>query len=248
MRAAGNDSHYVWQLKGREGQCDIRLPSVTSIIKTVMGGSGPGMAWWGARQAVEWAFAEYGPGRWGNHPDEIPAPVPDDWYNEYKKSRYNPNAQRDKAGDRGTKAHDILEALATGSQPQDIMCSNGYEEAVLKWWEEQMPGWQVVTAETPVYSLKHAYAGTVDLVRKLKGNYSCEVVDLKTHKPPARFEDHLQVAAYDLALQEMGVTGRLFESAHSIVLAKEDGTFEESDRWVDPTLFVKIREIYEEVK
>jgi hypothetical protein len=222
-RAAGNDSHYVWRLKGREGQCDIRLPSVTSIIKAVMAPSMGGMAWWGAKLALEWAGGDY---------------------EAYKKSDKNPNAARDKAGDRGNAAHEYLEALVeyTNEAPEP---TTPYEQAVQSWWNDNMPGWEVIGCEEPVYSLRHGYAGTVDLVRRHIGTGKIEVMDLKTHKGAARFEDHAQVAAYDLALREMGVIPEGAE--HAVLLAREDGTYEVSNRWVNPEIFLKLRDVYEEV-
>jgi len=238
-RAAGDSSFYTWQLKGREGQCDIRLPSVTSIIKACMGGSGPGMAWWGYKLGMK-ALVD--------HLDVV-FPSEDELYDTIKKSRFNPNAQRDEAEDRGNKAHEYLEYLAMEApapgDPQFYDVTSEYEKGVFKWWQDHMPGWEVTACEIPVYSLKHAYAGTVDLVRRHIGNGTYQVLDLKTHKGDARFEDHVQVAAYDLALREMGVIPAGAE--HAVLLAREDGTYHMSTRYVNPEVFLKLRDVYEEV-
>ena len=222
-RAAGNANHYTFILKGRPN-VTIELPSVTTIIKGVMGGNFSGPAYWGFRLGVEYGGGDY---------------------EEAKRSEFAPNAQRDKAGARGTKVHEYLEMLASGEHrdPED-----GYEQAVEKWWGEQTSaGRSVVGCEVPLYSLKHGYAGTVDLI--LADDVGLTFVDLKTHKPPARFEDHLQVAAYNLAYQEMhpDVVGPLPED-HLVLMAKEDGTYEESWQWINPHTFPKVIEVWREVK
>ena len=245
-RAAGDSSFYTFTLNNRP-EVTIELPSVTSIIKAVMSPAFGGAAYWGAKLAVEWAQVS----KTNDDPEA------DSWYEEFKKSDWAPNKVRDKAGARGTKAHEYLEELANSpwekwedgritSSARDP--KNGYEEAVVSWFNDAIRegGHSVQACEIPVYSLKHAYAGTVDLV--LADDIGLTFVDLKTHKGPARFEDHLQVAAYQLAYFEMHPDSLgPINADQLVVLAREDGTYEENHQYVDPRAFVKVREVYEEV-
>lgn len=230
VRAAGSDTHYTFSLNNRP-EVKIKLPSVTSIIKSVMSPAFGPASYWGFKLGVQAGL------------DLAGVDYKEDDYENAKKTAFSPNAQRDKAGSRGTSAHEYLEQLANQEAYQDP--TNGYERAVEAWWMKNKDDIEVIACEVPVFSLKHQYAGTIDLIYR-DDNDDYIFCDLKTHKGKARIEDHLQVAAYQLAWEEMnGVNGIAMQM---VLLAREDGTYEESFRYMDPQAFLNIREVYREVE
>ncbi len=234
-RAAGDSPYYTFELKGGRGS--IELPSVTHIIKSVMNNGMGGMAYWGAKLALGWALPDI-------DLDEV--------YDQFKKSDADPNHQRDTGGTRGTGAHDLLQQLVLEQVKlayieDDYVIYDGLTETKLESYERGVAAWfldngignmlMAVESEVPVWSLRHCFAGTADLVIDNQA-----VLDLKTHKPPARFEDALQIAAYSLALEEMRDTA---VTRNQVILAKADGTYEVVDVDVAPAVFIRVREVYD---
>jgi len=76
-------------------------------------------------------------------------------------------------------------------------------------------------AEQKVYHRTHKYAGTVDAVATINGEYS--VIDWKTSKAVYP-EYYLQVAAYAKALEDM--EGRPVDSAYILRCDKKTGKFQ----------------------
>jgi hypothetical protein len=242
-RAAGDDTHYTWELQGRPGLADIRLPSVTTIIKTVFSGSFVPASSWGFKLGFKAALPD-------TPEDEL-----ETLFGEAKAGEHSPDSVRDAARDRGTRVHEFFEALANdpfiASEPSPMMGEtvDGYEESVVKWWQTEMPGWEVVASEVTLVSIEHQFAGTVDLIRCADGFY--EVIDLKTHSGSARYEDRLQVAAYELAAREMGLLGDPLDNLcnQRVVLAREDGRKAgQSTKYTNPEEFLKVLEVYKAMK
>lgn len=257
-RVAGDESYYTFVLQRYDGvvmpDVALRLPSVTSIIKGVMGASGGGMAYWGFRLGTAAAHLHIH----GEHPDEDTAEL---LYEAAKAGPFAPNRQRDKAGERGNNAHAVLEGLARGefivkSQhegayvlggPTGDFTPDGYGQAVVDWWISQEP--QVIAAEQVLYSLKHRYCGSVDLIanRPVGGGLVAVVTDLKTHKPatsngPAYDEDRIQVAAYREAWHEM-FPGQPIAYT-SVLIACEDGSWQEDWKEQPFEVFAALRAVY----
>ena len=266
-RLAGNESGYSFRVmdteKGEPSPFGFNLPSATTIIKGVLGSTGGGMAWWGFKLGIR-----------ACHPTASEEKIAQ-LYERKKHSSFNPNAQRDSAGDRGTDAHAVAAALLLGNHelmPDHVLAGDmdGYEEAAHNWVTTQMGGWEVVLAEQPVWSLEHRFAGTPDLVRKRSigldeptlGGASLgtvfSIVDFKTHKParedgPSYVEDRLQTQGYEIACWEMGVIR--YEDheephpvEHLIVLLCPDGSFIEDARRIEPSAFLAVRQAYRELR
>jgi hypothetical protein len=233
-RAAGNDTHYTFRLDNRP-EVTIRLPSVTTILKTVFSGSFVPASLWGFKLGFKAALPD-------TPEDEL-----ETLFGEAKAGEHSPDSVRDAARDRGTRVHEYFEeAVRTAASPSEFMVdpTDGYEASVAKWVLAEMSGWEVVASEVTLVSIEHQFAGTVDLIRCNELAY--EVLDLKTHSGSARYEDRLQVAAYELAAKEMGIVP---SAAHRIVLAREDGRKAgQSTKYTDPSEFLKVLEVYKAMK
>jgi hypothetical protein len=112
-----------------------------------------------------------------------------------------------KAGDIGTQVHHLIEwqmrsqlGLPVGPMPEVV------DDA--KWAVMAFEDWakavhlEPLAVERIVYSVSHAYAGTLDLLAKVEGTVT--VVDFKTGKAvyPEAF---LQNVAYQMAVGELGI-------------------------------------------
>lgn len=259
-RVAGDESYYRFVLQRYDGEVlpetAIRLPSVTSIIKAVMGASGGGMAYWGFKLGNAAAHLELQ----GDRPDDATL---ESLYEAAKAGPYSPNKQRDAAGERGNAAHDLLESLAKGTLTVEhdaegvviVNPANGgrarpqsYTLAVADWWLSERP--ETVASEQVLYSLNHRYCGSVDLIAE-RWRGGVVLTDLKTHKPsqanpataPAYDEDRLQVEAYRQAWNEMYPWDHIVRK--SVLLAHEDGTWQEEFVEEPPfEVFLALREAY----
>jgi len=263
-RIAGDNPGYQFRMmrNGPGGKLTatpygFELASVTTIIGATIPKPFSAGAWYGYRMGLEGVMAEY-KGR------SLPA---DAEMLERKLSEQgrNPNQQLDVSRNRGFAAHDVLELLATGaedeahnvSRREESDSGTAYGRAVLRWWEEKgCPDaydrknknfkWK---AEQPVFSLKHGYAGTADLIS------ATEVVDLKTHKPqvgftkpgkgPAYLSDLIQLRAYRTAWEEMGNPA---PQGNRIVIARSNGNYLEDFREVPESLWLQCIEMYKHLK
>ena len=125
--------------------------------------------------------------------------TPDRIWDELKEQQLTWRHRREKRGEEGQQAHDVLHALATGQQV-DYEALDGYGRAVSEFWLEQEID-EVLQAEEVVYSPTHNFAGRFDLRAVIGGQVW--LLDLKTSKHiGAPF--HAQLAGYDLAAIESG--------------------------------------------
>lgn len=164
----------------------------------------------------------------------LPWTGPDDLREELKKRGLTPWSTRDKAAQRGTWVHDVLEALAqngtvpalTNFESEEV---RGHIRSVLKWYIEFRPTF--VATEVQVASRKHGFAGRYDIrclipARKLlhlfKGHDSDQarrigalcamgahgdalcLIDLKTSKGIYPTTHFPQLSGYEVASTEMG--------------------------------------------
>lgn len=105
-----------------------------------------------------------------------------------------PDYQRDRAGDRGTSIHQIVEQIIRGQSPEIPEELGPYVAAYHGFVREWAP--KYIAAEQMVCSLKHGYAGTFDAVAVI-GNERW-LIDWKTGTG-VYSETALQLAAYGAA-------------------------------------------------
>jgi hypothetical protein len=105
-----------------------------------------------------------------------------------------PDFQRDKAADLGTRVHTLAEAISRG---QDITVAEDeapFIESYMRWRDEHQP--RVLHAEYMVYSEKHHYGGTADMVAHIGSDLW--LIDAKTGRG-VYAETALQLAALHYA-------------------------------------------------
>ena len=249
MRLAGSKGHYTFAVidatTGDATSYRFELPSVTHILHGTL--ARPALERWMYRQtveSVEHLLESYADGGIGL--DEVLAHDLDALLAE---NGLRPLDVRDAAAKRGTNAHNVAEALATGcfgghdEQTWWYSCCPGeagvwdrYTAAAERWFTETQPA--VICAEVPVWSLSLAYAGTVDLV--WYGGHPAAsmprvLTDFKTHDPaaerdggPAYDVDRIQAQAYACAWDEMHTEAPI--RATSVVLLGRDGTYVEDTK------------------
>jgi len=264
-RAAGNEGHYTWSLidkntgEALEGQ-DIDLVSVTTVLNTL---AKPALYNWYYRMGLEGVALIL---RETNPEEET------DGFSNYEllsdadelndlliSNSLHPKDIADEAAAIGTERHEFLQTLAEaqldGEDDLDIASQvlgraedvapddpeyDGHSVAIAKWWLKRKV--KVLSSEEVVFSLRHQYAGTLDLAYEKHGQVG--VLDLKNRAANRRSydADHLQVAAYDLAREERtGVKADL----RSVLVARADGTFlEEFSSGAPRETFLHCLELY----
>lgn len=99
---------------------------------------------------------------------------------------------RDQASERGTRAHALVQQLALGQEvdvPDDL---RGHVDAYLLFVDEWQP--REILIERPVFSRRHRYAGTPDLIADLVDGQTW-LLDFKTGDKGVYPEVALQLAA-----------------------------------------------------
>lgn len=202
----------------QDGQ-EFVVPSVTKILGVIS--KGDALVQWAANQVVACVKEKisieevYS----GEHVHEIA----DD-------CKYAFRRKKQEAADVGTESHQILEGIVR-ARLEDITsefvvpavdianavsnCINAGTEWLRQ--SEVVP----LLVERRIYSRKHGFSGTLDLLARVKGKV--KVIDYKSSKS-LYSEYHLQTAAYAMAYEEE--TGERIQGRILVRLGKEDGAFE----------------------
>jgi hypothetical protein len=156
---------------------ELRLWSVTELIKAALGTSKP---------LVEWNVGTVAEAAFDRH--KILTQFVEDGDREgaikwLKDSRWTKTKE---ATARGTEVHDAAEKLALGTIPEPEPHIAPYVEQYRRFLEEFQP--EFLMAEAPVYNLSAGYAGTLDAIAKIQGR--AVVCDMKTtpYGPDAKTE------------------------------------------------------------
>jgi len=191
------------------------VPAVTSVLSTTIAKQQFLMPW-AVKMGAEWfkdnseAFSQA----------EISI---DDMVNGIKRAYKKKSAG---AIDLGRQVHEwceqaILWKLGNAevpSMPTDEKAANSIN-AFREWIKQNEVEW--LAAEQRVYSRTHNYAGTVDAVARVNGEFA--VIDFKTS---ARIyeEYYLQVAAYSKCVED--IYGEAVDGAYILRFDKESGKFD----------------------
>lgn len=204
--APGGGRTYTHPVNGKT------VPSVTTILRMV--DSAEGLIQWAANCAAEWAIANR----------ELLGR--DDAYDECRTAH---KRVRNKAGGRGTDVHAVAERLVRGEgvAEYDRSSLGGYVDALESWFAEYQP--TPVHVEAQCWNTKDGYAGSADLICKLKGHRGLTILDWKTSKAFAA-DAAAQLAAYANSLELTVGNGAPFETptiSHGVVVKlAADGTWE----------------------
>lgn len=150
-----------------------------------------------------------------------------------------PRKTSQKAMDRGTTIHDVVEAYKNNApRITTIPALQGYVTAFYKWVDDNQV--ELVEQERTVFSRQFWYAGTFDMKVRLNGKSDIWLIDLKTSKDIYK-EYELQLSAYKQAATEMGET----VDRMGVLLVGEDSTyrFEEKVFTIEP--FLAAKRLYE---
>lgn len=164
---------------------------------------------WAANKSVEAFRLAYTADGW----------TPEEFEKVCAEARYAHRTLKDDAADVGKRVHAWISNYLN-EQPTEPMNDALYPSvsAFLEWEIQAKP--EYLHSERVVYSRKHDYCGTVDLVMKIDGKRV--VADLKTSKPEQEFKK--------------GYTGRqrgrdthfLQNGAYDQALGEEDGVYADS--------------------
>lgn len=182
-----------------------KLPSVTTILSVL---NKPALIYWAVN-----CYQEYLNQHSGSFAELLQA------VEDGKKEFSNVSKF---ATDTGTMVHNAIELyLLTGELTElEGDAARGFN-AYLEWEASHMV--ERVQVEVPIYSLKHGYAGTSDMICRLDGRDDLVLIDFKTSKD---FYDEMfmQVAAYREAYNEMKNTVGFISASGILRLDKEMGT------------------------
>lgn len=182
-------SRYNLVLTGPDGDTLERpVPSVTEMIDAVLAKNG--LPDWYYKKAVEgfsYLIKKY------DHvlPNDIKS-----LHSLMKSEGLSPYSVRDEAAAIGTRIHTDVEALSHGKRPKNF-------PNLVQWWTETgFRAKDVVAAEALLYSGKHGFAGTTDLIFRYPGHSEVVLADVKSGT--LRESHHLQVELYRWAWEEAG--------------------------------------------
>lgn len=202
-------SHSYWNT-----DTNTRIPGVTTIIDVVL-----------RKKAIEnWsatATAEYAVDHW----DELAALGPSARLKALNGARY---AVKDAAANRGTQVHKLAERLAKGERISIPAGLEGYVESYVRFLDEFDV--EPMTIEGLVWSEKHNYCGTLDLIAVLPGESEAFadiwLLDIKTNRSGIFGETAMQLAAYrhaDYLVIDGALTNMTFVDFTGAVHVRPDG-------------------------
>lgn len=207
---------------------DRRYVSVTTVLQAL---AKPALVPWAARTAAEAVL-------------EDPAT-----YSTAEAAASVIYRKRDAAADRGSLIHSLAEATARGADI-DIVgipeAARGYARAFQAWTRTMQP--TALFTEANVYSDRHGYAGTTDLIAVF-ADKQVRLVDFKTTGDLYR-EVGLQLEAYrqaDFIVPHVGEPRRIpippvAETA--AVLLRPDGTYEYRTMRGDLDVFLSLLRVW----
>jgi hypothetical protein len=266
-RVAGDKPYYTFVLRNENTgryhhNVSIKLPSVTTVIGATL--AKPALVRWAygsTRDAISGLVSVLVSNiQEADRADAIPELLDmltdADWLEEtLKDNQLRPDDIKDIAGERGNVAHAWLEELCKvylddqhgpeiADQAALAVPSDSWHTGVSRWWRQAQP--TVLESETVLYSLRHGFAGSVDLVW-IDAEGNLVITDLKSRGPERGVyeSDHVQAGAYKIAYEEMSGTK---VDRTSVLVVREDGSFEEESTTLPPTTFLHLLDVFKNLK
>ena len=137
---------------------------------------------------------------------------------DWKNAKKAPYRAKNKAMDRGTAVHRIIEfGLESDLRkiPKDL---RGYVRAYRQWHRDYKP--DIIEHERTVVSRKYKFAGTLDMIAQMSPDMPLIIVDAKTGKALYK-EVWLQLSALRQGLREEG----LLVGGVAALLLRADGSY-----------------------
>ena len=217
---------YLWP---KRPPYELAVPSSTTILNE--GLPAPGLKFWAAKQAAEYAVEHHM--AWKDLPSE-------DAVDLIKRAAVRYTERR---ADMGTITHAAIEIyLGTGVKRPLSEPVRSYVRAALRFLEAYEP--EILRVEATVFSRQHQYAGTFDVLARYSDEPTSEtatITDWKTSK--AVYDKHVvQLVSYARADFIAGDDGHTEVALPEIwrgvvVLLRQDGTYEEYPYLMTDELF-----------
>ena len=185
---------HSYYLLTEDGKLGAKLPGVTTLI-----GGGlpkPALPNWAAKKAAEKAVDQWA---------ELAKLPPSARLESIKRA---PWEDRDMAAARGTEVHQLAERLLLGEEVYVPDAIAGHVESAVRFLDDYRV--RPIVTETTVFSVEHAYAGTLDMVFTSDlPEHEGKVIlgDWKTGRSRIYDEAALQLAAYRYAESYQGPDG-----------------------------------------
>ncbi len=266
MRVAGDKPYYTFVLRNENTgryvkDVTIQLPSVTTIISKTL--AKPALMPWTYRTTRDYIAGTFQTllqsKVWvGTDLLELLETFSDaDMLEEYlKENRLRPEDTTKDASTRGNEGHATLEELGRLSLYEDEVAlkaaskiladarASDVDKGIAGWWLDRQP--HVVESESVLYSLKHGFVGSVDLIwRDLQDRLV--VTDLKTRGVDKGIyeSDHIQCGAYAIAFEEMRNEPVAFTT---VLVVREDGSWIEEASPLPEDTFLHVLSLYNALK
>lgn len=156
------------------------VPGVTTLIKD--GLPKPALTYWAARTVAEWVADNESALEQMRHMGRGPLVA---------ALKETPWQKRDDAAIRGTEVHALAEQLVHGEEVHVPEHVAGHVQGYVDWLDREQP--EALWTERPVGNRKWQYAGTFDLIARLRGE--TWLLDVKTASG-VYGDNALQLAAY----------------------------------------------------
>jgi hypothetical protein len=187
------------------------LSGVSSVAK--LGGADDT---WGIASA--WGFRVGYEGAWDvvDELDGLPADK-DELRSELNRRRLTPWGQRDKAGDRGTWAHDVLEQLGQAGEVADVTTFpdevRGHVRSLYRFYLELRPSF--VALEVQVASRVHGFAGRYDVRALIDAERILPAIDpIRTDPQAERIRELAAEGKRALGLLDLKTSKRIYPETH----------------------------------
>ena len=194
-RHTGRGGSRYYLVEGDDALAGVQLPNVTSITNVL---DKPALVGWAERMGIE-SLAKLVLDFDEENTDGTPfkgavmAGLMEDAKGATRRIK-------DDAADIGTETHGIIENILTGGVPVAVPSALKSVIDSFTNWFSQSGIESIELAETMVYSAKHKYAGTIDVVARMQDG-SLAIIDWKTSNGLYK-ETALQLAAYGVAYTE----------------------------------------------
>lgn len=228
------DHSYWREYKGR-GSCSKRIAGISTVSKVDGETNKDGLLDWAAKLTMEGVARE---AAMGFSVDPEDAQQAFSWLTSQesiesalRSTKLTWRDLRAEKGDTGTDAHNVLEALANGLS---VLPTNGYERAVVRWWNDTNP--QAELTEQVVASEKLNVAGRFDLFTADK-----TLRDLKVSKWVSA-PYFIQLNLYRIVGIECGVFDEV--DALTVIQVREDGSYREISVPINESWAIKAVEMY----
>jgi hypothetical protein len=175
---------------------------------------------WGFRIGYEGAHELLSPIGGGADGKAWPA-TKDDLRQMLKDAGLTPWATRDRAADRGSWVHDVLEELGQEGQVPDMRAfeakhgaeAAGHARSVMAWFLAMRP--QFVAMEVQVASRTHGFAGRYDVRAKVEARRVLQCIDpLRDDEPARRVRELAERGEWALGLIDLKTSKGIYPTTH----------------------------------